>query len=60
MLTPGYQFRPDGFVEFNYTRIDTEGNVRPPQYPTKRLGVRLQGRLLMPMSFSGGGPGEGS
>jgi hypothetical protein len=118
-VTLGYQFRPDGFVEFNYTRIDTEGNVRPPQPPkfverfdvamnyfllgvtqqfldgrfhpfvngslgvtwadpkesgwesvwlftaalgggakidlTKRLGARLQARLLMPMSFSGGG-----
>ena len=32
-IVAGYQFKPDFFVEFNYTRIDTEGQVKPPQPP---------------------------
>jgi len=115
----GYQFIPNTFAEFSYTRIDTKATVKPPIPPkyiedlkiainyfligvtqqfldgrvhpfvngslgaawfdpkeggyksewffaaalgggakidiTKTIGIRLQGRLLMPMTFSGGG-----
>lgn len=123
-IIAGLQFKPDLFIEFNYTRIDTEAQVKPPQPPnyvehfdiamnyfllgatqqfldgrfhpfvngslgltwldpkesgydsvwlftaalgagakialSQKIGIRLQGRLLMPMDFTGGGLWFGS